>query len=91
MISKANQGFYWGKVFLDKSTEEKASILTKTIVNIMSNFIRNKIVTIDDRDPTWINNKIKSLIKSKKLYFKKCVKPKNSEEIRRFEQMQELL
>ena len=31
----------------------------------MSNFIPNEIVTIHDRDPPWINNKIKSLIKNK--------------------------
>ena len=51
MISKAIQGFDWYKAFLEKSTEEKASILTKTILNIMSNFIPNEIVTTDDRDP----------------------------------------
>ena len=51
MISKAIQSFDWDATFLDKSTEEKASILTKTILNIMSNFIPNEIVTIDDRDP----------------------------------------
>ena len=35
-----------------------------TILNIMSNFIPNEIVTINDRDTPWINNKIKSLIKN---------------------------
>ena len=64
MISKAIQGFDWDKAFLDNSTEEKASIFTKTILNIMSNFIPNEIVTINDRDTPWINNKIKSLIKN---------------------------
>ena len=34
MISKAIQGFDWDKALLEKSTEEKASILTKTILNI---------------------------------------------------------
>ena len=34
MISKAIQGFDWDKAFLEKGTEEKASILTKTILNI---------------------------------------------------------
>ena len=57
----------------------------------MSNFIPNEIVTIDDRDPPWINNKIKSLIKNKNEYFKNCVKPNNSESIRHFEQMQDTL
>ena len=57
----------------------------------MSNFISNEIVTIDDRDPPWINNKIKSLIKNKNEYFKNCVKPNNPESIRHFEQMQNTL
>ena len=50
MISKVIQGFDWDKAFLDKSNEDKASILTKTILNIMSNFFLNEIVAIDDRD-----------------------------------------
>ena len=54
MIAKTIQGFDCDKAFLDKSTEERASILTKTILNIMSNFILNEIVTIDDKDPPWI-------------------------------------
>ena len=57
----------------------------------MSNFIPNEIVTIDGRDPPWINNKIKSLIKNKNEYFKNCVKTNNSELIRHFEQMQDTL
>ena len=57
----------------------------------MSNFIPNEIVTTDDRDPPWIYNKIKSLIKNKTEYFKNCVKPNNPESIRHFEQMQDTL
>ena len=55
----------------------------------MINFINNEIVTIDNRDPPWIDSKIKSLIKNKNEYFENCVKPKNSELIRHFEQMQD--
>ena len=57
----------------------------------MSNFILNEVVTTDDRDPPWIDNKIKSLIKNKNEYFKNCVKPNNSESIRHFEHMQDTL
>ena len=78
IISKAIHGFDWDNAFLDKSTEEKTSTLTKTILNIRGNFVPNEIVITDDRDPPWINNKIKSLIKNKNEYFKKCVKPNNS-------------
>ena len=92
MISTAIQGFDWDKAFIDKSTEEKASVLlTKTILNIMSNFIPNEKITIDDRDPPWVNNKIKSLIKNKNEYLKNCVKPNNSESIRHFDQIQDTL
>ena len=81
MFFKSISGSDRDKAFLDKSTEEKAYILTQTIINIMSNFIPNEIVTIDDRDPPWVNDKIKSLIKNKTEYFKNCVKPNNAESI----------
>ena len=42
------------------------------ILNIMNNFILNEIVTIGDRDPPWINIKIKSLVENKTEYFKIC-------------------
>ena len=51
----------------------------------------NEIVTINGRDPLWINNRIKSLIKNKTEYFKNCVKPNNTPSIRYFEQMQNVL
>ena len=83
------QGFDWDKAFSGKSTDEKASILAKAILNIMSNFIPNEIVTIDDRDPPWISNKIEFLIKNKTEYFNNCVKPSNHESVWHFEQMQD--
>ena len=49
MIYKAIQGFDQDKAFSDKNTDEKASILTKVILSIMSNFISNETVTIDDK------------------------------------------
>ena len=93
MISKAIQGFDWDKAFLDKSGEEKASILAKTLLNIMSNFAPNEMVTIDDRYHWWhwINNKIKSLIENKTEYFNNCVKPNNPDSLKHFEQMQDTL
>ena len=74
MISEVIQGFDWGIAFSDKSTDEKAFILTKAILIIMENFIPNEIVTTDDKDPPWINNKIKSLFKNKTEHYKNCVK-----------------
>ena len=57
----------------------------------MSNYFLNEIITIDDRDPPWINNKINSLIKNKTEYFQNCVKPNNPVSIRHFKQMHDAL
>ena len=82
MVSKAMEGFDWNNLFLNKDVNEKATILTKTVLNIMSNYIPNEIITIDDKDPDWINNQTKSLIKHKTEYFKNCDKTKCSASIR---------
>ena len=51
MISKAIERFDWDNAFLGKNVNEKASILTKVILNIMSNYIPNETIIIDDKDP----------------------------------------
>ena len=50
----------------------------------MSNF-PNEIVITDDRDASWSNNTIKSLIQIKTEYFKNYVKPNHLVSIRHFE------
>ena len=37
-------------------------LFNKTIKNIISNYIPHETITCDDRDPPWINIKIKQLI-----------------------------
>ena len=37
-------------------------LFNKTIKNILSNYITHESITCDNRDPPWINNKIKQLI-----------------------------
>ena len=45
------------------------SIQTKTIkipiMNVFTNFIPNKLITIDDKDPPWMNDVIKNKIKKR--------------------------
>ena len=38
------------------------SLFSRTIKNILSNYIPHETVICDDKDPPWINNKIKQLI-----------------------------
>ena len=40
-------------------------VLSRKILNILRNFIPHETVLCDDRDPSWFNNKIKSLIHEK--------------------------
>ena len=37
------------------------------MLNILSNFIPHEIIVCNDKDPPWLNNRIKPLIQEKKL------------------------
>ena len=41
---------------------EQVSVFNETIMNIMSNFFPNELITCDDPDPPWMNRYIKNLI-----------------------------
>ena len=69
LINRAIDQFDWVNLFLDKNINEQVILFNRTILNIFHNFIPNKIILCDDRDPPWMNEKIKQLIR-KKLYFK---------------------
>ena len=44
---------------------EMVFLFNRTIKNILSNHIPHEIIICDDRDPTWINNRVKELINEK--------------------------
>ena len=71
---------------------QKVHLFNQTIKNILCNFIPHETVTCDDRDPQWINSKIKGLIKEKNIA-KKCYLQNNKDInlFRRFQCMQNLL
>ena len=41
--------------------KEKKNFFNKTILNTLSNFIPDEILTCDDKDPPWFNKKIKGI------------------------------
>ena len=45
--------------------------LNETILNILRNYVPNKYITIDDKNPVWMNETLKSKIKSKKCTLQK--------------------
>ena len=49
-------------------------LFNKTIKkNILSNYIPYETITCDDRDPHWINNKIKQLIQERNNTYKSYI------------------
>ena len=73
----------WNKLFSNTNIEKQVNILNDTLFNIFSNFVRSKVITINDRDPPWINEEIKCKIKSKNKTFQQYLK--NERKINDFE------
>ena len=55
----------WNFLFSNKSAYEQVTIFNQTLMNIFSNYIPNKL-TVDDKDPPWINESIKKKIMAEK-------------------------
>ena len=65
-IRKAIKMIDWRCMFLNKNVPKQVSIFDKTLMNIFTNYIPNRYITIDDRDPPWMNEIIKKKVKLKK-------------------------
>ena len=61
-----------------KNVHEQVELFNKRLLNIFHNFISNKTIVCDDRDPPWMNDEIKKVIKRKNWVFqsqRKSCKP----------------
>ena len=74
LINRSIESFDWSKLFSGKNVHEQVELFNKTLLNIFHNFIPNKIIVCDDRDPPWMNDEIKKMIKIKKLAISKSKK-----------------
>ena len=61
-IERAIEQFPWEKSSRNLRINKIVYLFSKTIKNIISNYIPHKIITCDDKDPSWIHNKNKQLI-----------------------------
>ena len=52
------------------SVDKKVCYFTKTLINVIHNFIPHERVVCEDRDPPWINKEIKKLINEKNSAYK---------------------
>ena len=73
-ITKAIEMFNWEKLFQNKNIHDQHKLFNETVVNIDSNYIPNKFITCNDKDPPWLNDHIKQVINLKHEIFKKYLK-----------------
>ena len=72
-IRKALDSVNWERLFDQKDINAQVVALNETILNVFRNYVPNKYITIDDKDPVWMNETIKSKIKAKNALYKKYV------------------
>ena len=49
-------------MFSNKSVNQQVIIFSQTVMNVFSNFVPNKFVTFNDRDPPWMTSNIKDKV-----------------------------
>ena len=66
----ALQNVDWHRLFANKTLHQQLNLLLNDILNVFTNFVPNKVITCDDRDPPWINDNIKNKIRRKNSMYK---------------------
>ena len=72
LITRAISEFPWRQrliQIIDPSLQ--VDLLIETILNIMSNFVPNKIIRIKPTEPEWLNRDIKNMLKKQNRIYKK--------------------
>ena len=77
-IKRAIYTFDWESALNYIDANDQVSIFNSTIRNIVSNFIPNKTITCDGRDPPWMNSFIKNLTSAKDNFHKKFFRKSNN-------------
>ena len=70
LIRRAIHEFNWKRALPNLNADEQVTVFSRTILNIMKNFIPHETVVCDDKDPPWFNKRSKSLIKNVHYYLK---------------------
>ena len=73
-IRKALDSVNWERLFGQADINEQVIKFNEVILNVFRNYVPNKYVIIDDKDPIWMNDFVKTKIKTKNILFKQCIK-----------------
>ena len=60
----------WTRALSNVSIDKKVCYSTETLLYIIHNFIPHERIVCNNRDPPWVNGKIKNLINEKTLAYK---------------------
>ena len=63
----------WERLFDQKSIDGRIATFNGTVLNTFRNFVPNKYITIDHKDPVWMIETIKSKMKAKNILYKKYI------------------
>ena len=72
-IRKDLDSVNWNRLFDSKDINSEVTALSETILNVFCNYVPNKYITINNKDPAWMNEIIKSKIKTKNLFFNQYI------------------
>ena len=73
-IKSAIANIDWPTMFSGLDVDKMTYLFTSKCASIFSEFIPDKTITCDNRDPPWMTTSLKSVIKRKHRVFKKYIK-----------------
>ena len=91
LIQRSISQFNWERAFSNKGVNKHISIFNETILNIMTNFIPHETKIFNDREPPWINNKVKTMIQEKSKIYQLYLKNKSNMLATKLKTMQNLI
>ena len=72
-IRKALDSVNWERLFSGYNINDQVAAFNEVLLNIFRNYVPNKYITIDEKDPVWMNDFVKSKIKANNLLFKQYI------------------
>ena len=74
MLNNAIVNFDREKAFSNINVHTQVKLFNEIVTNIFTNFVPNKLITVDDRDRPLVAEKIKKLLKDESKLYKQYIK-----------------
>ena len=81
LIRRVIYEFNWKRALPNLNIDEQVTVFNRTILNILRNFTPHETIVCDDKNPSWFNIRIKSLIQEGTLLIETFRKNRNNVEI----------